>query len=124
MIDSDLPQEFLESLPKDDWQFVVSMQQNEMFVLGMDDADFNAAMEQKDYRTLNKYLYRVQKIATKNYYFRYHTETSVDDKYNGEKNEMLSKQMNKLINIRSFDSFFSQHPHKVRVNLLGEISAV
>lgn len=124
LIDSDLPQEFLESLPKDDWQFVVSMQQNEMFVLGMDDADFNAAMEQKDYRTLNKYLYRVQKIATKNYYFRYHTETSVDDKYNGEKNEMLSKQMNKLINIRSFDSFFSQHPHKVRVNLLGEISAV
>ena len=95
-----------------------------MFILGMDDADFEAAMEQKDYRTLNKYLYRVQKIATKNYCFRYHTETSVDDKYNGVKNEMWSKKMNKLKIIQSFDAFFSQHPHKVRVNLLGEVSAL
>ena len=119
-----IPQEFLETLPHDDWEFVVSLQQNEMFILGMDDADFEAAMEQKDYRTLNKYLYRVQKIANRIYYFRYHTETSVDDKYDGVKNENLSLQMRKMLRPSSFGAFFALHPHKVRINLLGEISAL
>jgi hypothetical protein len=33
-------------------------------------------------------------------------------------------KMKKLIEMRSFGSWFAQHPHKVRVNLLGEISEV
>jgi CRISPR-associated endonuclease Csn1 len=122
VMNMDLPQEFLETLPKDDWQFVVSLQANEMFILGLEDADFEMAMENRDYQLLNKYLYRVQKLATKNYAFRHHIETSVDDKYDGVKKEMLSKQMKKLKITQSFDAFFAQHPHKVRVNLLGEIS--
>ena len=125
LIDIDaIPQDFLENLPKDDWQFVVSLQQNEMFILGMDEADYEAAMEQKDYRTLNKYLYRVQKISSKEYYFRYHTETSVDDKYEGKNNPNISIELQKLKRIKSFGALFSQHPHKVRINLLGEISAL
>ena len=71
---------------------------------------------------LNKYLYRVQKIATKNYCFRYHIETSVDDKYDGVKNEMLSKQMKKIYIVQSLDSLWTLHPHKVKINILGEIS--
>ena len=124
IMDMDLPQAFLETLPKDDWQFVVSLQANEMFILGLEDGDFEMAMENKDYQLLNKHLYRVQKIATKNYAFRHHIETSVDDKYDGVKKEMLSKQMNKLKITQSFDSLFAQYPHKVRVNLLGEITEV
>ena len=124
LIDSDLPQDFLSTLPQDDWQFVVSLQANEMFILGMEDGDFEMAMQNKDYQLLNKYLYRVQKIATKNYAFRHHIETSVDDKYDGVKKELLSKQMKKLKITQSFDALFAQHPHKVRVNLLGEISKV
>jgi len=120
----DLPQEFLQTLPNDDWQFVVSLQSNEMFILGIEDGDFELAMENQDYQLLNKHLYRVQKIATKNYAFRHHIETSVDDKYDGVKKEMLSKQMQKLKITQSFDSFFALHPHKVRVNLLGEITNV
>ena len=100
-----------------------------MFILGMEDADFEMAMQNRDYKLLNKHLYRVQKIAKSNYMFRLHIETTVDDKYisnNGEmkKNAALSMQMKKMINIRSFGGWLAQHPHKVRVNLLGEISEV
>lgn len=122
LINSDLPQEFLETLPHDDWQFVVSMQQNEMFILGMEDGEYAAAMENKDYQTLNKYLYRVQKLGAGIYYFRYHTETSVDDKYNDKLNPTISIKLLKLKRIASIGSLFAQHPHKVRINILGEIT--
>ena len=118
----DIPQGVLESLPHDDWEFVLSMQQNEMFILGMDDLEFETAMQEKDYRTLNKHLYRVQKIASKYYSFRFHLETSVDDKYNGVKNETKSIEMGKLKRIQSLNALFAQHPHKVRINILGEIT--
>jgi hypothetical protein len=32
--------------------------------------------------------------------------------------------MKKLLRLRSFGSWFAQYPHKVRVNLLGEIAEV
>ena len=124
VMDMDLPQEFLETLPKDDWQFVVSLQANEMFVLGLEDADFEMAMENKDYQLLNKHLYRVQKIGSKDYSFRHHIETSVDDKYDGVQNRQLSTMMKKLQRFNSIGVFNSQHPHKVRVNLLGEITEI
>jgi len=124
LMDKDLPETVLQSLPADGWQFVTSLQVNEMFILGMDEAEYEAAIEAKDYQALNKYLYRVQKLATKNYCFRYHTETSVDDKYDGTKNEMLSKQIGKVVIIQSLDAFWNQSPHKVKVNILGEISAI
>ena len=71
----------------------------------------------------------MQKIRGKEYTFRYHIETTVDDKYINEKGEVkphpaLSMQMKKLISIRSFGGWLAQHPHKVRVNLLGEITEV
>ncbi len=122
LINSDLPQEFLETLPHDDWQFVVSMQQNEMFILGMEDSEYTTAMENKDYQTLNKYLYRMQKVKLSDYYFRYHVETSVDDKYDGKENLQRSKDLRKLMRLTSIKAFFAQHPHKVRINILGEIS--
>ena len=123
MYDTDLPpREFLDTLPEDGWQFVISLQSNEMFILGMDDVEYTTAMENKDYRTLNKYLYRVQKIAKKDYFFRYHVETSVDDKYDGLVSNTKSTQLNKIRDCRSIPAFFALHPHKVRVNILGEIS--
>ena len=124
VMDMDLPQAFLETLPKDDWQFVVSLQANEMFILGLEDGDFEMAMENKDYQLLNKHLYRVQKIGSKDYSFRHHIETSVDDKYDGVQNRQLSAKMKKLQRFNSLGAFKAQHPHKVRVNLLGEITEV
>lgn len=121
IMDKDLPQSFLENLPAADWKYEISLQQNEMFILGMSEDAYRDALSTKDYSTLNKYLYRLQKCATKNYCFRLHIETSVDDKYNGVKNEMLSKQIGKLKIIQSFDSLERQNPHKVSITLLGDL---
>ena len=118
----DIPQEVLASLPHDDWEFVLSMQKNEMFILGMDDLEFETAMQEHDYRTLNKYLYRVQKVSHHDYYFRYHTETKVDDKYGDKNDRGKSQAMGKLKLIKSLGALIAQHPHKVRINILGEIT--
>ena len=111
----------IQMQPQDGWNLVVSMQVNEMFVIGLNDEEFNNAIETKDYKLLNKYLYRTQKLSTANYVFRYHTETSVDDKYNGVKNEKLSADIKKLVSIRS-PKGMTNNVHKVKVNILGEIS--
>ncbi|MCQ2341114.1 MAG: type II CRISPR RNA-guided endonuclease Cas9 [Paludibacteraceae bacterium] len=124
VMNKDLPETFLETLPNDDWQFVTSLQANEMFILGMEDAEFEDAIQEKDYQKLNKYLYRVQKISHCEYTFRYHTETSVDDKYNGEKNMSLSREMKKMYLMKSIGALWNLHPHKVKINILGEISSL
>ena len=126
IMDKDIPQEFLEKLPKDDWQYVLSMQENEMFVLGMEDDEFNDAIEAKDYATLNKHLYRVQKVARNDYWFRYHTETTVDDKY-GEGDESKvnlgwSVEMGKVYRVRSCGALFDLFPHKVKIDIMGRIT--
>lgn len=123
LLNKDLPQEFLAKLPEDDWQFVLSMQENEMFVLGMEDDEFNDAIERQDYATLNKHLYRVQKLTYGDYCFRYHTETKVDDKYEGiEKGRDASLQLGALVSIHSFGSLFAKFPHKVKIDIMGRIA--
>lgn len=124
VMDMELPEEMLEKLPKDGWTFVTSMQVNEMFILGMPEADYQEAMQNGDYQALNKYLYRVQKISSRDYYFRYHTETTVDDKYNGVVNPNLSIEMRKMLRLRNVAALEQQNPHKVKVNILGEISEI
>lgn len=122
LLNKDLPQEFLAKLPNDNWQFVLSMQENEMFVLGLEDDEFNDAIERQDYTTLNKHLYRVQKLTYGDYCFRYHTETKVDDKYEGvEKGLEVSLRLGAFIRIRSISGLFAKFPHKVKVDLLGHI---
>lgn len=123
---SDKMQEpFLKQLPPSaNWTFKFSMQQNEMFILGMEEELYRDAMTQKDYATLSKYLYRVQKLAHNNYCFRHHLETTVDDKYNGLKNEMLSKQLRKLIIIQSLGAFKDKNPHKVHISITGKITEI
>ena len=119
-----LPEEFLQQLPDATWQLQLSMQQNEMFILGMPDDLYADAMENRDHALLSRYLYRVQKLSMKYYAFRLHIETSVDDKYDGVKNEMLSQQMGKLKSIRSIGALYAQNPHKVRISPTGEIDEV
>ena len=123
LVNKDLSQDFLNKLPHDDWQFVLSMQENEMFVLGLEDDEFNDAIERHDYNLLNKHLYRVQKISNKDYSFRYHTETKVDDKYDGiENGRSTSMSLGALIPFRSMNGLFSQFPHKVKIDIMGRIT--
>ena len=122
LLNKDLPQEFLAKLPNDNWQFVLSMQENEMFVLGMENDEFNDAIERQDYAALNKHLYRVQKISHREYTFRYHTETKVDDKYEGMENgRTTSISLGASIPFKSISALLAKFPHKVKVDLLGHI---
>lgn len=120
-VTDEMPEEFKAQLPDAAWSFRFSMQRNEMFILGMSDDAFHDAMREGDYATLSRHLYRVQKLAKKEYCFRHHLETKVDDKYKGEKNQMLSKRRNALVVIQSMKAMTEKNPHKVSVDILGRI---
>lgn len=120
-VSESMAEQFLGKLPRADWNFELSIQQNEMFILGMEPEAFGEAMSNGHNALLSKYLYRVQKIATKQYYFRSHIETTVDDKYEEVKNETLSISMGKLKRVSSIDSLLSLNPVKVKISLTGEI---
>ena len=55
--------------------------------------------------------------ATKTEQFKF---LAGDDKYNGEKNEMLSKSMGKLVRV-SLSSLKAQNPRKVQISVVGKI---
>ncbi|MFI3269181.1 MAG: type II CRISPR RNA-guided endonuclease Cas9 [Rikenellaceae bacterium] len=109
-----LSEEFLSTLPDPTWQFEVSLQQNEMFILGLETEAVEEAIRMNDYALLNKYLYRVQSISPSDYWFRLHIETVNDKTKEG-------KLANKFYRFKSVKGFFEQHPQKVYINLLGEI---
>ena len=108
------PESFLEKLPNVQWRLQLSMQQNEMFVLGMTKEDIQLAIVE-DYKTISDKLYRVQKLAEKNYMFRHHLETQLID----DTNAQISKR---FINIRSLGAFDSLNPVKLKIDRLGNIS--
>jgi CRISPR-associated endonuclease Csn1 len=63
------------------WQFLFTMKQNEYFVFPNNDFDPESIelTNSTNYTVISPNLFRVQKIATKNYFFRHHLETSVDE---------------------------------------------
>lgn len=63
------------------WQFKFTMKQNEMFVFPSEEFNPNDVdlSDQKNYSLISKHLFRVQKIATKNYMFRHHLETELNN---------------------------------------------
>lgn len=120
-ITDDMNENFIAQLPARGLSLKYSMQLNEMFVLGMSDDEFADAVRICDYKTLSKHLYRVQKLAAKYYVFRHHLETSVDDKFNGEKDEAKSMAMGKFIRVTSINALKKWNPCKVKISLIGKI---
>ena len=112
----DIPESVLSLLPPSDWVFVDSLQQDEMVVIGLSDEELQRALEVQDYRKLSEHLYRVQAISSRDYYFRYHLETSVSDMRNS------SGYIPKFYRIRSLKDYEKRNLRKVRVDLLGRIS--
>ena len=95
------------------WTFKFTMKQNEMFILPSEDfnpldIDLN---DKKNYTTISKHLFRVQKIATKNYMFRHHLETELID--------LKETRGVTWENVRSTEPL--RNLVKVRVNHIGEI---
>ena len=116
LLRGDVPESVLSLLPPSDWVFVDSLQQDEMVVIGLSDEELQRALEAQDYRKLSEHLYRVQKMSSKDYYFRYHLETSVAD----DKNALGS--IPKFHRVRSLADYEKRNVRKVRVDLLGRIS--
>ena len=112
----DVPESVLSLLPPSDWVFVDSLQQDEMVIIGLSDEELQRAFEAQDYRKLSDHLYRVQKLSSSEYYFRYHLETSVADVTN------TSGRIPKFHRVKSFKSYEERNVRKVRVDLLGRIS--
>jgi CRISPR-associated endonuclease Csn1 len=100
---------------KEGWQLLFTMKQNEMFVFPNDDFDVNEIdlMDTKNASRISPYLFRVQKIATKDYFFRHHLETTVDDNKNTKEIAWKRLGLNRIGGIK-----------KVRLNHLGQIVQV
>jgi len=120
LLDKELPESFLNKLPADNLNLKLSMQQNEMFILGLSQEEFDEAIKKDDKSLLSKYLYLVWSISENNYWFRHHLETKNSDL---KKTEGV-KESKRLYNIRSLGSLFSLNPIKVRLNHLGEITKI
>lgn len=73
-----------ESLNKDiGWEFMFTMKQNEYFVFPNPETGFDPnnidLMNPENYALISPHLFRVQKLSAKNYMFRHHLETSVNN---------------------------------------------
>ena len=113
---SELPEEVLGALPKSRLRLMEVLRINDMFLLGMADEAIDRAIEGEDYPTLSRHLYRVQKLSSMYYVFRYHLETEVKD----EKN--TSGEIPKFYRIKSLGAYQKLNPRKVKIDLLGRIS--
>jgi CRISPR-associated endonuclease Csn1 len=95
------------------WEFLFSMKQNEFFIFpseGFNPQEMDL-LNPINYHLISQNMFRVQKIATKNYMFRHHLETTVD-----EKNELRDIAYK---SIRSTSPLIGVI--KIRVNHLGQI---
>lgn len=129
-VTAEMPESFQKQLPESaTWRFKFSMQQNEMFILGMEEELYQDAMQHRDYAMLSKYLYRVQNLSSGAYVFRKHLETQTDDKYtdnNGKKSFslLISKQKCAVQWVKSLGALQNLNPHKVHVSVIGKITEV
>lgn len=104
----------LSNLPEKDWEFLFTMKQNEMFVFPNEQTGFNHQekdlLDPKNKKLISPNLFRVQKIANGDYWFRNHLETTVEAK--SELKGVTYKRCS-LIGIKGII--------KVRINHLGDI---
>lgn len=97
------------------WKFCFSMKQNEYFVFPNETTGFYPEdidlLDPKNAKQISPNLYRVQKLSSKDYYFRHHLETTVEEKK--ELRNITWKRITALNNLKGII--------KVRINHIGEI---
>ncbi len=67
---------YIAQINEEGWTLVMSMQQNEMFLFGLDPDELPNPDTEKS--LISEHLYRVQKLSKKEYVFRHHLATSID----------------------------------------------
>ncbi len=110
------PENFLQKLPGDKWKLILSLQQNEMFLLEVPEEKLESYLSNKILASKN--LFRVQKIFFNGkqieIYFRYHLESQSND-------TPEARKAKKFHPVKSLNSFYNLLPTKVLINRLGEI---
>ncbi|WP_121667998.1 type II CRISPR RNA-guided endonuclease Cas9 [Mesonia aquimarina] len=99
------------------WEFLFTMKQNEMFVFPNEEKAFNPSeidlLNPNNKALISENLFRVQKFTHKDYFFRHHLETNVDN----------TKETHKLSWVRTGLSGI-KNIQKLRLNHLGDIVEV
>ena len=99
------------------WIFLFTMKQNEMFVFPNKETGFNPneidLLDPKNKKIISPNLFRVQKLSTKDYFFRHHLETNVQMDISLKN---ITWKRESLIGINNII--------KVRINHLGDIVSV
>lgn len=118
LLNKELPELFLNKLPADNLILKFSMQQNEMFVLGLSKEEFDEAIKNNDKSLLSKHLYLVWSISSNDFWFRHHLETK-----NSElKNITTAKDSKRYFRFKSVGALMGMMPIEIRLNHLGEIT--
>jgi CRISPR-associated endonuclease Csn1 len=99
------------------WQFLFSMKQNEYFVFPNEKTGFSPneidLLNPENYALISANLFRVQKVATKDYFFRHHLETNVTTNNSLKGITWIRTGLNGLDKII-----------KIRVNHIGQIISI
>ncbi len=99
------------------WEFLFTMKQNEYFVFPNAETGFNPheidLLDSDNYARISPNLFRVQKLASKDYWFRHHLETIVETK-----NELKGIAWIRT-SVKGIDKIV-----KVRINHIGQIVTV
>ncbi len=106
----ELPESFLEKLPKDGWEYVTSMQQNESFVFGMSEEDLRKAIEAGDNKAIAPNVFRVRKLSSGQYWFNQQYETQ-------PRESLTDKKARRSVQA----SLSSMNGIKVKITALGEV---
>ena len=105
----------ITNLPDKGWKFLFTMKQNEMFLFPSD--DFNPKeidlLDEKNLSLVSKNMFRVQKFTIKDYFFRHHLETNVEDNFRLKGITWKREGLNGIRDIL-----------KIRLNNLGKIVQV
>lgn len=118
LLGNDYPDTFLNKLPADNLKMKFNMQQNEMFILGLSQEEFDEALESNNKPLLSKHLYLVWSISNNDYWFRHHLETK-----NSElKSISTAKESKRYFRFKSVGALIKENPIKIRLNHLGEIT--
>jgi len=93
-------------LPLDGKEIVTTLHINDMFLLGLNEDEIN--WENPDYEVLKEHLYRVQKLSSSDFSFRYHKTSTVDNKLEEKR-------------VQSLKAFSNINPIKVKISVSGKI---
>ena len=120
ILDKQLPQSFIDKLPVDSLKLEHSLQQNEMFILGLSKENAEKAIAENNKSLISKHLYLVWSIGENQYWFRHHLETKNSDL----KQTLGAKESKRYYLFKSVGAFLAQNPLKLNIDCLGNISPV